>query len=97
MIYNDVIKDIDKINCFIYAETTAYDPNGENEYIIEHDLDYNCRMIFLRLYKYSGGKVNLYEFIVYDVNKFSFLYEIDNKKSPLYKIILSKTKIGKLF
>lgn len=34
-------------------------------------------MNFLRLYKYSEGKVSLYEFIVYDMNKFDFLREIE--------------------
>ncbi len=77
LIYNDVIKDIDKINCFIFGETVACDENGENEYIIELDLDYNCRMNFLRLYKYSEGKVSLYEFIDYDVNKLALLHDIE--------------------
>jgi hypothetical protein len=77
LIYNDVIKDMYKLNCFIFAESTAWDENGENEYIIEHDLDYNCKMNFLRLYKYTEGKVSLYDFIDYDINKLALLHNIE--------------------
>ena len=79
MIYNDVIKDINKIKCFIYGLTIGY-PNTEYEEIIENVLDYNGRMNFLRIYKYTGGKVTFYDFIEYDIKKFSALLAIKRKR-----------------
>jgi hypothetical protein len=77
LIYNDVIKDIGKINCFIYAEHPEYDENGEIKDMVDMDLPYNCRMNFLRLYKYTEGKVSLYDFIDYDVNKLALKHDIE--------------------
>jgi hypothetical protein len=77
LIYNDVIKDIYKLDCFIYAETTASDENGENEYIIEMDFTSTTRSNFLRFYKYFGGKVTLYDFIDYDVDKLALRHDIE--------------------
>ena len=77
LIYNDVIKDIGKINCFIFGETVACDENGENEYIIDMDITSKTRSNFLRFYKYTEGKVSLYDFIDYDVNKLALLHNIE--------------------